>query len=288
MNNYDDIFKSEKEKNSFTPFDKNEWAEMKQIEREFAYTIIEDTLENIKSNPETFKTYLDVLSMFEKYSTGNTLLIMGQMPKATKLMDSKAINKSEGYIKKGEKGIVLLEPGEEFTRDDGSKGVNYKTKKVFDISQTSLTGKARVKYDIRLLIKSLVQNAPCHFEITDKINGDYLARYVPENNTMYVISHLKGEDIFRSVVQELSFVHMSKDEEKRPDNAFKAYCCAYTLCKKYGMLTEAFSIKNLPENFADMDNRVVRAEIDKIRKVVNEISNDIQRTIDKLKSRDVR
>ena len=114
MANYDDIFKNvpTKADKTFEPFDKIEWAEMKQIEREYAFTTIEETLENIKSSPEDYRNFLDVMSRFEKYSTGNILLIANQMPEATKLMDSKAISKTEGFVLKGERGIVLLEPGE--------------------------------------------------------------------------------------------------------------------------------------------------------------------------------
>ena len=40
-------------------------------------------------------------------------------------------------MKKNQKGIVILEPGDEYTREDGSIGVSYNPKKVFDITQTT-------------------------------------------------------------------------------------------------------------------------------------------------------
>ena len=50
-NNFDDIFKSTGNNagKSYEPFDKDEWAEMKKIEREYAFNTIDETLENIKS-----------------------------------------------------------------------------------------------------------------------------------------------------------------------------------------------------------------------------------------------
>ena len=179
MNNFDDIFKSADNtaKRIYEPFDKDEWAEMKRIEREFAFNAIDESLEDIKSNPDDYRCFLEVMSNFERYSTGNILLITNQMPDATRLLDSKAISKTEGYVKKGERGIVLLEPGEEYTRDDGSTGVNFKTKKVFDISQTTIKdmGRAEVKYDSRLLLKALINDAPCKFEI---VSGTGIALYL--------------------------------------------------------------------------------------------------------------
>ena len=70
MNNFDDIFKSidNNAGKRYEPFDKDEWAEMKKIEREYAFNTIDETLENIKSSPEDYTVFLNVMSNFEKYS----------------------------------------------------------------------------------------------------------------------------------------------------------------------------------------------------------------------------
>ena len=40
-------------------------------------------------------------------------------------------------IKKGEKGIAIFQPGTSYQRRDGSIGINYNVKHIFDITQTS-------------------------------------------------------------------------------------------------------------------------------------------------------
>lgn len=285
MNNFDDIFKTADStaKRTYEPFDKDEWAEMKKVEREFAFSIIDDTLDDIKSSPEDYRCFLDVMSNFERYSTGNILLITSQMPDATRLLDSKAISKTEGYVKKGEKGIVLLEPGEEYTRDDGSTGVNFKTKKVFDISQTTIKdmGRAEVKYDNRILLKALINDAPCKFELVDRVEDDRNAFYNPKENTIYIKENMRAGDIFRAVTQELAHAHLDTGDISRQENAFKAYSVAYVLCNKFGIATETFSFNKLPENFKDYETKDMRKEMNMIKTVVNDITNDMSKVLEK-------
>ena len=60
----------------------------------------------------------------------------------------------------------MLEPGEEYTKEDGTVGVSYNSKKVFDISQTTAKTKDRpaMKRDERLLLKAIIHNAPLKTE----------------------------------------------------------------------------------------------------------------------------
>ena len=295
MNNFDDIFKSADNtaKRTYEPFDKDEWAEMKRIEREFAFNTIDETLENIKSSPEDYTIFLNVMSNFEKYSTGNILLITNQMPDATRLLDSKAISKAEGHVKKGERGIVLLEPGEEYTRDDGSTGVNFKTKKMFDVSQTTVkaNSRAEVKYDNRVLLKALIHDAPCKFELVDRVEDNRNAYYNPADNTIYIKENMRAGDIFRAVTQELAHAHLDTEDTTRSDNAYMAYSIAYVLCTKYGIETSDFTFNKIPERFADYDTKAMRKEMNMIRIVVNDITNDMSKVLDKQradKSKDAR
>jgi hypothetical protein len=128
-----------------------------------------------------FQSYLDVQAHFDRYSVGNALLITAQKPEATQLADFKSWKENGVYIKKGESGIVLLEPGEEYTKEDGSVGVSYNSKKVFDISQTNAKPKDRreCERDERLLLKALIHNAPCPIKISQQMPENINAVYRP-------------------------------------------------------------------------------------------------------------
>ena len=158
MANFDDIFNtpSTQEKQTFAPFDKDAWAAKKQQERESAYELIDNTAMEIVGNGEIFQAYLDVQARFDRYSVGNALLITAQSPEATRLADFDTWKSGGVYVKRGEDGIVILEPGKEYEREDGSVGVSYDVKKVFDISQTNSRQRVAptVTRDERLLLKA--------------------------------------------------------------------------------------------------------------------------------------
>ncbi len=120
-------------------FDKEEWASRKQQDRESAYAMVDDALKKVGTDGKAFQTYLDVQSKFERYSVSNALLVAAQKPDATDLGEANFWRGRGGYIRKGESGILLMEPGNSYTRKDGSKGVGINVKRVFDISQTTLS-----------------------------------------------------------------------------------------------------------------------------------------------------
>ena len=90
MDNFDDLFTAQndgEQNNEERPFDKEAWAERKRQEREDAYALIDEGTQDIASNCEFFRDYLDVQSHFDRYSISNAILILHQMPEATRLAD---------------------------------------------------------------------------------------------------------------------------------------------------------------------------------------------------------
>ena len=214
MANYDDIFNASAQKGtedkSFVSFNKEEWAAQKKQERESAFAMIDETAQRMANDGSRFQSYLDVQARFDRYSVGNAVLITAQKADATQLSDFKGWKNNGVFIKKGESGIVLLEPGEEYTKEDGTVGVSYNSKKVFDISQTTAKAKDRpaMKRDERLLLKAIIHNAPCPIEISQKLPENINAVYRPDDKKIYVRPGLEAGDIFRGISQELAHAHL--------------------------------------------------------------------------------
>jgi antirestriction protein ArdC len=100
-----------------------------------------DALERGES--EALKTYLGVMSRFHKYSWGNCLLIYSQRPEATHVAGFHAWLKLRRYVRKGEKGIVILAPmvgrkksDDRLTEDEQTRLFGFRAAHVFDVSQT--------------------------------------------------------------------------------------------------------------------------------------------------------
>lgn len=286
MNSFDDIFTAQPTSQNINrdsaTFDKEAWAAQKQQERENAFALIDKTAGQMVGDGGLFKTYLDVQSRFDRYSVGNAILITAQMPDATRLADFKTWKEGGMYIKKGAAGVTILEPGEEYTRDDGSVGVSYNAKKVFDISQTNARQNPvpSVAHDERLLIKALINNAPCRITISDDLPENVGAVYQPEDKMILVRRGMYAQDIFRSLSQELAHAHMDKGEYNRSDCAFTAYCVSYMLCKRSGVDVGSFSFDRLPPELGNIEAQGIRNELSKIRDVANEISSDMARVLE--------
>ena len=176
MNNYDDLFTAngeKKESKTERPFDKEEWAAKKQQERTEAFEMLDAATEEAVANPETFRDYLLIQSRFGKYSVSNALLISYQNNEATYLADFETWKEKGVFVQKGERAITLLEPGNEFTREDGSTGFSINVKKVFDISQTnSERNYSRRTPDERRVLKALISSSPCDIRMTNEFDGN--------------------------------------------------------------------------------------------------------------------
>ena len=163
MSNYDDIFVTQAEEDAQG---REAWIERKQSERQALYELADATTQEVCADGGKFQNYLDVQSRFIRYSATNALLILAQNPKATQLKDYDSWREAGTPVRKDQKSnISILEPGREYKRDDGSIGVSYDPKKVFDISQTGAEVKAApvVTMDDRLLLKAMISRSPAPY-----------------------------------------------------------------------------------------------------------------------------
>ena len=284
MNNYDDLFTANGEKKDSKterPFNKEEWAAKKQQERAEAFEMLDNATVEAVANPETFRDYLLIQSRFGKYSVSNALLISYQNNEATYLADFETWKEKGVFVQKGERGITLLEPGNEFTREDGTTGFSINVKKVFDISQTnSERSYSRRTPDERRVLKALISSSPCDIRMTNELDGNACARYVPKDDAIYIRQGLDGEDIFRSLSQEIVIANFAKNGVAREDCVFTAYCATYVLCERNGFDTGDFDFEKVPEMFKDAEPKEIRGQLDKIRDSANELSQDMNRIME--------
>jgi len=278
MDNFDDIFSGQSQHSTqYTPadtFNKDEWAAAKQAERNEVYEMMDVATVSVLSDREDFRRFLDTLSRFDRYSAGNVLLILTQMPDATQLRDFDGWKEKSASIKKSEKGIRILEPGEEYTREDGSTGVSYNVKKVFDISQTTAKPQPlRERPDERQLIRALMQASPATVVISESLPPDVAAYYDPNNGVISIRKGMSASAIVRALSQEIAHAELDKHDGTydRGRVAFTAYCASYVICQKTGFDVSQFNFDRLPEYYASMEPQTGRGELTRIRYVTADI-----------------
>ena len=291
MMNFDDLFTGQPAPQEETSFDKDAWAAKKQAEREDVYLMIDTYAHEMSIDGGLFRSYLDVQAHFDRYSVSNAILVAAQCPEATRLADFDHWKDNGVYVKRGEDAITILEPGKEYEKDDGSTGVSYNVKKVFDISQTNSRQQAApaVNRDDRLLLKALMNNAPCRFGISNELPEGVNVAYQSKNGTILVRQGLDAPTIFRGLAQELARAHMDRGNITCESPDFTAYSVSYMMCKRNGVSVEGFSFDRMPEGYSQMDAKALRAEAGIIRDVAGEITADMNRLFaaqEKAKNRD--
>jgi len=289
MNNFDDIFEAGTSSfDSGASFDKEAWGARKQEERKAVYDLADATAEAMSKDGGKFQEYLDVQARFDRYSATNTLLILAQMPQATQLKDYDGWRDAGVYVKKKPQSISILEPGNEYQREDGSIGTSYNVKKLFDISQTTAKVKAQptVAVDERLLLKALINKPPVPIQTVDELPNNMGAYYDHAQQVIFVRRGMAAPDIFRSVSKELAHAElagMNKDYT-RDGAAFSAYSASYMLCRKNGIETSGYDFSRLPNTFRESDAQGIRSTLSDIREATGNISGRMSRVLEQNKA----
>lgn len=264
--------------------------------RNRCYELSEQVTAQVATDSGAFRQYLDIQSRFDRYTANNALLIMAQRPDAQKLGDYGYWRDQGAYVKRMEKKnpVLIMEPGKEYEREDGSIGTYYNAKKLYDISQTNMREKEPVQEqtDERQLIRALLSNPPVNIVAADpdKMPEDKGALFEPEESCIYVRKGMDAEQIFRSLTPELVFAGFANGDQNydRDEDAFHAYCASYMLCTKYGIDTRGYDFSHAPEFFEGMEPQEVRAELTKARNAANDISSRMAKVLDQNRSQNQR
>ena len=273
-------FRPEKSGGSKPRLSKEEYAEKKRAEKEKVYQMIDDTAKEIVNDPEKFKSFLDTQSQMDRYSAANALLIYSQCPQATQLKDFDDWGKDNVKITKGAKSISILEPVE-YTRADGSNGVSYNVKKVFDVSMTNgrKTPAVSVNRDPKSLITTMLDVSPVEVQSTDELPYPNMAAFYNNEKQVLYVKRDVGDSVAvaQCVAQELGHAQLSINGQSysRKDMGFQAVCIGYMLCKKYGVDTQNFAINRIPQELSTKEPREIRGELSKMRNAMSEIHSHI-------------
>lgn len=273
-------FRPEKSGGSQPRLSKEEYAEKKRAEKEKVYQMIDDTAKEIVNDPEKFKSFLDTQSQMDRYSAANALLIYSQCPQATQLKDFDDWGKDNVKITKGAKSISILEPVE-YTRADGSNGVSYNVKKVFDVSMTNgrKTPAVSVNRDPKSLITTMLDVSPVEVQATDELPYPNMAAFYNNEKQVLYVKRDVGDSVAvaQCVAQELGHAQLSINGQSysRKDMGFQAVCIGYMLCKKYGVDTQNFAINRIPQEISTKEPREIRGELSKMRNAMSEIHSHI-------------
>ena len=193
---------------------------------ETALTQLMDALERGQS--DVLKAYLSVMARFHKYSWGNCLMIHTQRPNATQVAGFHSWLKFKRYVRKGEKGIVILAPMVGKKREEGTlqedaatRLFGFRIAHVFDFSQTegeALPEFARVNGDPQDYTDRLKQ-----FIAARNIELEFSLRIAPakgmsSGGKITRLPDMEPGETFSVLVHELAHELLHKAERRAETN----------------------------------------------------------------------
>jgi antirestriction protein ArdC len=201
---------------------------------------------------ETLTEYLAAIGRFHRYSLRNVMLIASQKPTATHVASFQTWHKLGRFVKKGEKGIMILAPivrrknesVEQTETDKSSTAVWFRAAYVFDISQTvgqelpaigSVNGDPR---EYRERLAKFVAEQSIALEYSDEITP---ARGTSAGGKITLLPGQSPAEDFATLAHELAHEMMHRDK-RRPSTSKRsreteAEAVAFVVCQAIGLET---------------------------------------------------
>jgi len=270
MENYDNLFEQQPEQME-QPFDREAWAEQKREQRQELYDLIDEISEKTLADPSALSDYLNMQARLGKTSVANTLLVVAQKPDATFIANYDDWQKRGRSVKRGEKGTMVLEANGEYERPDGTMGVNFDVKRVFDISQTyGKPARERTNPPIKTALKAITTNVPVPVKLSESVSQSVGAMYSEKDNTVYVARGVEGNELFFALSRELARAHSGQE-------TFICDCAANIACLRYGV--PAKYCDRIPDEIASLESREKRSALNIVREAACEITERVDRNL---------
>lgn len=195
---------------------------------------------------ETLTDYLRAMARFHAYSWFNVMLIFMQRPSATRVAGYQTWKKVGRWVRRGEKGIVILAPMLK-ADDEGETNVfGFKPVRVYDIAQTD--GRKMPEFDsvygdpghfYSSLVK-LAWDQQIEVEYVDDLSG---ADGVSMGGKVQILESLRPADRFSVLAHELAheLMHKRDCDKDLKTRELEAEAVAFVVSTVIGLCTRARS-----------------------------------------------
>lgn len=257
---------------------REEFAKMMSDKRQLLFDMANDQIEKAVESADNFLIYLNLKAQFN-YTVTNTLLVMAQKPKAIQLKDISHWRDENKYIRKGQKGIQILEPVE-YVRNDGSTAVTYNPKYVFDVSQLQVKNSLETvpRYRDDEILSAIICQNEILPEIVDKdVNIPEQVYFDSESQQILVREGLDTKTMINGIIREYCCIEYMNQGVSRDECSFQADCSAYVISKKYGIgHYNTMFLSSCNEHFFSMNPKEIKQELEYINRITNTVCTNIK------------
>lgn len=266
--------------NSKDGYDKEAYKQRKKEQKEKAYKMIDESLEELKGNSNALKEYFDVQSRFDMYTPRNALLIKKQCPTAMQLKTRKDWLDLKVSFKSSKQNIItILEPGDPYNID-GKSITPYNAKDMIDISETN--SKPNIKnYDKKFILQALLHDCPIDVKVVDSLESNKLCECNIDDKVLYVSRNDVDGNYIKAVASEIAKMNLYENTNELDED--KANCIGYMICKKYGIDVPVENLDKLSSKYANMENQDIAHDLTSMKEVAQEMNARMGQYLDEKK-----
>ena len=263
---------------------------------------------------DKYRSYLQTMSRFHRYSLNNVMLIHSQMPNATHVAGFNRWKDQFGrHVKKGERGIQIIAPTpfkkkvEEIMLDpdtnapmldkDGNAVMEekeikipmFKVVSVFDVSQTEgkplpelaseLSGDVK-QYEVFMEALRRTASVPISFKPLPSDTDGYFSL---SNQSITIREGMSEVQTVSALIHEIAHsklhnTNMEGDEKKdRRTEEVEAESISYAVCQYYGIETGENSLGYIAAWSKNKELKELKASLETINKTSSGLITDIDR-----------
>ena len=275
-----------RERRTYQMLPPEEYAKQMQEKRTQAYQMSNDMAEQVANDPKAYLRFLEMLAQLD-YTVPNTLLVMAQCPSATVVKDTAHWREQRCYIKKGEKGIAILEPSGTYEGNDGAIHTNYDVKYVFDVSQLgSVPQINQPQNSLEELISGITFECPANLQMMEGLREG--VEYSPDHDTIFYSEGLSPDELLSGLAKETCYATVDKeyDGQGRVNDRFYAESANFILCAKLGVPVKDTSFANeVSQQLQGMDARDIKEVFAGIKDIYQTVDERVEKGIYQLQQR---
>jgi antirestriction protein ArdC len=262
------------------------FEEESTMKKEQTNQLVDDALNDLaealeQGKSEALSAYLSTMARFHEYSFRNVMLINSQRPDAVQVAGFHAWRKLGRFVRKGERGIVIVAPmvlrGEK-NADQGDEDTRllFRAVHVFDVSQTDgepLPEPGTVSGDPAIhtaRLKSFIADRGIRLDYAETLGG---ADGRSHGGRIEMLKGLTPAEEFSTLAHELAheLLHRGKQRKDRTHIAreTEAEAVAFVVCQAIGLETSTAAQDYI--HFHHGDKGTLSASLDRIQQTATTI-----------------
>jgi len=261
------------------------------------------------TSSEEWATWLKAQASFHHYSINNVILILMQMPHASRVASYETWRKLGRWVRKGEKAIAILAPvgfrfnatvidkdqetGEQKERKIRSGANRFKCVPVFDVSQTDGPPLPKLARQLQgdddnglfdqLQAWSESRGVPVKVEATGSTANGY---YDPAGNFIVISPDLAPVQQVKTLAHEISHSLLHRDADyrhTRPDCELEAESVAYVVLHHFGVDSGDYSFGYVAgwQGGGEKAIKALKATAANIQKAARDIIDGLEKVADR-------